>query len=180
MASACNPSDVWEIRSCRSGGKQLIHSEFSAHIETNWLINVVHEKLPCLILWSGPGIKKDPIKPADISGREEPARSATGRSTLFRLQLYRVRGTGRLPGHGRSDLLQHLSQPADVPPSRLVQTMDEAQVRDSLPQPTAACRPTLPHHPPHSQYLRLNRSQSFMTLFKEITFKRLLCQLFIR
>ncbi|GIY98319.1 uncharacterized protein CEXT_170991 [Caerostris extrusa] len=56
---------------------------------------------------------------ADISGGAQPARPASDQVPLIPQQLHRVRRAGRIPGHGWSNILGHLSQPADTPPPDL-------------------------------------------------------------
>ncbi|GIY21200.1 hypothetical protein CEXT_615321 [Caerostris extrusa] len=65
-----------------------------------------------------------------------------------------------LSGHGRSDLLRHRSQPADVSAPRLVQNMAKTFMVELSHKPTAACRSTLFRNQPQSQYHRFNHSQS--------------------
>ncbi|GIY06888.1 hypothetical protein CEXT_251311 [Caerostris extrusa] len=85
---------------------------------------------------------------ADIPEGAQPARPARAPGHLLLQQLHRVRRARRIPGYRGSDALQHLSQPADVPPTRLVQIMDEASYGGALSQPTAACRPALLQNKP--------------------------------
>ncbi|GIY98298.1 hypothetical protein CEXT_170851 [Caerostris extrusa] len=49
-------------------------------------------------------------------------------SLIIPQQLPRVRRTGRIPGHGGSEGLRHLLQPADVPAPRLVQTRGQSLI----------------------------------------------------
>ncbi|GIY98308.1 hypothetical protein CEXT_170921 [Caerostris extrusa] len=69
---------------------------------------------------------------ADIPGEAQPTRPAIAQVPLILQQFHRIRRAGRISGYRGSDALQHLSQPADVPPTRLVQIMDEASYGGAL------------------------------------------------